>query len=131
MQRDEQWANGLRLVGHAALPAALTPGAAFDLRLVWSATTPLTATLTAFVHLLGADGAIVAQTDRAPEGGFYPTTAWLPGEAVTDSYRLELPPTLPPGSYRLVTGWYDPASGVRVPAAGGEDAVELGVWLVE
>ncbi len=127
---NERWDNGLQLVGHDPLPAALTPGAALDLRLVWSATTPITASLTAFVHLLGPDGAIVAQTDRAPAGGFYPTAAWQSGEVVADSYRLELPPTLPPGDYRLVTGWYDPASGVRVPAAGG-DAVELGVWLVE
>ena len=31
--------------------------------------------------------------------------------------RLDLPAPLPPGAYRLVTGWYDPVSGERVPAA--------------
>jgi 4-amino-4-deoxy-L-arabinose transferase-like glycosyltransferase len=129
--RDDGWANGLRLLGHGALPASLTPAAPLDLELVWAATAPLAANLTVFVHLLGPDGAIVAQTDRAPEGGFYPTGAWQPGEAVGDDYRLELPATLLPGRYRLVTGWYDPASGARVPTAGGEDGVELARWLVE
>lgn len=128
---NERWDNGLQLVGYDPLPAALTPGAALDLRLAWSATTPLTASLTAFVHLLGPDGVIAAQADRAPEGGFYPTSAWQPGEAVADRYRLDLPPALLPGRYRLVTGWYDPASGARVPAASGEDGVELATWLVE
>jgi 4-amino-4-deoxy-L-arabinose transferase-like glycosyltransferase len=128
---NERWGNGLQLVGHDPLPVTLTPGAALDLRLAWSATTPLTASLTAFVHLLGPDGVIVAQADRAPEGGFYPTSAWPPGAAVADHYRLELPPALPPGRYRLVTGWYDPASGARVPVVTGEDAVELTTWEVE
>jgi hypothetical protein len=127
---NERWGNGLQLVGHDPLPVTLTPGAALDLRLAWSATTPLTASLTAFVHLLGPDGVIVAQADRAPEGGFYPTSAWPPGAAVADRYRLELPPALPPGRYRLVTGWYDPASGARVPVVTGEDAVELTTWEV-
>lgn len=129
--RDDAWENGLRLLGHSALPAALTPGTPLTATLTWSATAPLPANLTAFVHLLGPDGAIVAQSDRAPEGGFYPTSAWQPGETVSDDYRLDLPALLTPGAYRLVTGWYEPETGVRVATAKGEDGVVLEMWSVE
>jgi hypothetical protein len=67
--------------------------------------------LTAFVHLLNADGEIVAQRDHIPADGTRPTTGWLPGEIVADSYRLPLPPG---GPYTLAVGLYDAASGMRI-----------------
>jgi hypothetical protein len=70
----------------------------------------------------------VAQHDRAPEGGFYPTSQWDVGESVADIYPLALPETLAPGAYRLVVGLYDPATGQRLLTMGGEDAVELATW---
>ena len=131
VERDERWENGLRLVGHDALPAALTAGTALDLRLVWAATAPITASLTAFVHLLGPDGSIVAQVDRAPENGFYPTSAWATDAIVADSYRLEVPSDLAPGAYQLVVGWYDPSAGTRIPTRAGGNAVTVAEWQVE
>ena len=34
---------------------------------------------------------------------------------VADPHVLVLPPDLPPGSYRLVVGLYQPEDGVRMP----------------
>jgi hypothetical protein len=38
---------------------------------------------------------------------------------------------LPPGSYRLISGFYDFESGQRLPLAGGGDFTELAVFAVE
>ena len=128
---DVAWENGLRLVGMDELPAALDAGGALPVRLVWAADAPIPADLTASVQLLGPEGAPVAQQDRAPEGGFYPTSAWRgPGDLVAEAYSLDLPAALPAGEYRLVVAWYDPATGARVPLAGGGDAAELSAWVV-
>jgi hypothetical protein len=46
-----------------------------------------------------------------------PTTFWVPGQVVTDTYQLTLPAQVPPGS-QLEVGLYDPASGQRVDLGG-------------
>jgi hypothetical protein len=50
-----------------------------------------------------------------PVWGVYPTTAWQPGEKITDKYTLTIPPGTPPGDHRLRIGWYNSASQERVP----------------
>lgn len=67
-----------------------------------------------FVHLLDAEGNIVAQADGPPGNGAYPTLGWLPGEYLTDTHVLQLPPDLPPGAYRLGVGLYDPQTNARL-----------------
>lgn len=59
---------------------------------------------TAFVHLVDEAGTLIAQSDRPPAG--YPTSDWRAGEQVIGRYRLELPPELPQGELRLLTGFY-------------------------
>jgi hypothetical protein len=122
------WQEGLLLVGHDALPSELRAGEEMVLRLVWSATQPLPADYTMFVHLLDAEGNIVAQSDRAPEGGFYPTSHWDAGELAPDSYRLRLPDVLPQGPLRLVVGIYDSATGQRYLLENGEDTLQIATW---
>jgi hypothetical protein len=67
------------------------------------------------VHLLDEAGTLVAQQDRPPAG--YPTGVWRTGEVVVDSFTIELPPDLLPGTYRLQTGFYDPATLARLGEA--------------
>ncbi|MCZ7668390.1 MAG: hypothetical protein M5U34_14960 [Chloroflexi bacterium] len=69
--------------------------------LAWQALAPLSLDYTAFVHLLGADGPPLAQTDRPPGG--HPTSDWRPGEIVVDTFVVDLPSDLPPGRYALQT----------------------------
>lgn len=128
---DTQWQNGLRLVGYDTLPATLTPGAAVDVRLVWSTTAPITDDYTAFVHLVGPDGTMVAQNDRPPVGGFYPTSGWALAEPVEDHYGLTLPATLLPGEYRMTVGWYQPVTGERLRLPDNRDELQLTTWVVQ
>ena len=84
-----------------------------------------------FVHLLGADGRLVAQQDTVPCNNECPATSWLPGEILTETATLTLPNNLPGGVYRLVVGWYDLDSQQRLPALDaqgqriGDDLVQL------
>jgi hypothetical protein len=88
--------------------------------------TPLARTespLKVFLHLLGPqapDGSTIwAQDDQFPQEGRVSTQSWEPGALLRDVYTLAIPPDAPPGEYTLAVGLYDPATGARVPLAGG------------
>lgn len=158
---SEEWVGDVRLASYAVAPAAAVPptpsGATFaaldgetitlrefavwpptarpgdvvGVRLVWSAdATPARATKV-FLHLLAADGRLVAQRDGEPGGGQRPTTSWAAGEAIRDNHGLLLPPDLPPGQYELRLGLYDALDpAARLPVNGG-DSLHLEVITVE
>ncbi len=90
-------------------------GEAFRVAVQWRALAPLDGDKTAFVHLLTPDGRYIAGADAPPVNGYRPTTSWQAGETVTDRKAFLLPVDLPPGSYLLEVGMYDPATGERVP----------------
>ena len=70
-----------------------------------------------FVHLLDASAAPATQVDSQPAANSYPTGQWVDGEVVVDTVRLDLS-ALPPGEYRLATGYYRPTEGLpRLDAA--------------
>lgn len=91
------------------------PGEVIELTLYWAALAPLQDDYTAFVHLLNGDGTLAAQSDVPPGQGYYPTSAWQPGQMVLSRHRLELPPDLLPGRYTLLAGLYRAADGARLP----------------
>ena len=91
--------------------------------LVWRAESETAVSYRVFLHLIGPEGQIVAQSDGEPAHWSRPTTGWLPGEIVVDERTLALPDPLPLGDYRLVTGLYDPATGQRLTTSDGLDAV--------
>ncbi|HHW88947.1 MAG TPA: hypothetical protein GX400_22385, partial [Chloroflexi bacterium] len=122
------WRNGIELLSTSDLPINLAAGAPITVRVRWQSVAPLTSAFTAFVHLQGPDGAIVAQDDHAPRHGFWPTTGWRPGVAVDDDFTLTAPATLAPGEYHLLIGWYDPTNGERVLLDDGRTALELMHW---
>lgn len=81
-----------------------------EIALYWMAMGDIPADYTRFVHLLDASGAVVAQVDGHPAGNSYPTGQWIDGEVITDIARLDLS-GLPPGEYRLATGFSRPDEG--------------------
>jgi len=88
----------------------------------WTASEPSLADYAWFVHLLDADGAVVAQQDRAPLGGFAPAAGWTPGQRVTDRLFFPLPPGTDTAGWALRVGWVNPISGDRLPAAAPDGA---------
>jgi hypothetical protein len=97
------------------------------LSLRWFASAPLDVDYAVFVHLVepGRPDRVLAQGDALPVGGRWPTSLWLPGVAVDDAHTVPLPPDLPPGTYALLVGLYDPATGKRLLLPDGRDALRL------
>jgi hypothetical protein len=99
--------------------------------LVWQSERETAVSYRVFLHLIGPDGALITQSDGEPAQWSRPTTGWLPGEIIRDSHQLTLPDDLPPGQYTLLTGLYDPLTGERLPAAGGETAVTIATYTLD
>ncbi len=116
----------LQLLGYELAAGPLAPGDALAVTLYWQARAEMAVDYTVFAQLLNSANQVVAQVDTPPLAGAAPTTTWLPGEFLTDPYRLPLPADLPPGQYRLIAGLYDPATGQRLPTSSTSDFVELG-----
>jgi hypothetical protein len=86
----------------------------------WQAMAPPAADYTVFVHVRDASGQAVAQKDRPPVEGAYPTGLWDAGEIIKDELEVPLGP-LPPGRYQVVTGLYNAATGQRLAVEGSVD----------
>jgi len=93
-----------------------------QLQILWHCQAETTQSWTTFVHLLDANGNILAQQDLPPQAGAYPTHLWVAGEWVQDPYSFQIDWQMVK-SWRV--GWYDPLSGERLRLADGSDAVVI------
>jgi 4-amino-4-deoxy-L-arabinose transferase-like glycosyltransferase len=116
--------NSARLLGYD-ISASAQSGQALDITLYWQALGELERNYTRFVHLLNEEGQLVAQRDSVPGEGQYPTTIWVKGEILKDNTQINLPAELPPAPYRLIVGFYDPATWERLPNNEGTDHILL------
>ncbi len=82
--------------------------------LCWQALQSLPADYTVFVHLLDADGALVATGDGPPMGGAFPTSLWQPGDVVRDVH--EIPTTELDRAHTIAVGLYRPEDDTRLTA---------------
>jgi hypothetical protein len=94
----------IRLAGYALARSSEAVG----LELAWQALAEMEASYHVFVHLVDAEGRVVAQSDGVPVGWSRPTTGWATGEVVSEIREVTLPDDLPSGAYRLQVGWYLP-----------------------
>ena len=118
---DARFGEAIRLLGFD--PTA--KGREAGLTLVWQAIAPPSEDYTVCVHLLNPDGTCcVWQSDAMPQGGTYPTSRWLAGEVVIDSYGIVIPDDAAPGDYPLEVGLYLPETGERLPVV--VDGVAVG-----
>jgi hypothetical protein len=118
-------ADGIRFLGYSIDRTPLAPGASRRVNLFWQTTATPAADYTAFVQLLGQDGAPVAGWE-APPGAGYPTSQWTPGTVIRTQATLRAPAELADGRYSLIAGLYRPADGLRLKTAQGKDELALG-----
>lgn len=89
----------------------------------WQALKKPAADYTVFVHVLDAQGRLVAQHDGQPRGGSYPTHLWDAGEVVDDDHPLVLSSQ---SGQRLEVGLYTTPDVRRLPVdEAGTDSVVL------
>jgi hypothetical protein len=118
--------NVATLMGYDLDKTKLKPGELLGLTLYWLANDASERPLTVFVQLLGQDGRIYAQQDQEPLAGGRPTTGWLEGEYIADTYQLAIDPNAKPGAYQLIVGMYNSQSGERLSSSEpGRDAIYL------
>jgi hypothetical protein len=82
------------------------------------------------VHLVSPAGRTVAQGDKEPLDGDWPTWAWEPGYPLRDSYPIRLPSELAAGSYTLQAGLYRLADGWRLPVQGPPGRVQNSAMIL-
>jgi 4-amino-4-deoxy-L-arabinose transferase-like glycosyltransferase len=75
---------------------------------------PIGENYTLFLHVVGPDGRLLTQHDGQPVENAYPTSVWLPGERVIDRREVPMPDPPVPGA-RLLLGFYDSRTGLRLP----------------
>jgi hypothetical protein len=93
-----------------------------NLTLYWRCDAPLAADYTTFVHVRDSmSGTILAQADRPPADGAYPTSLWDTGEIIRDSIQIPIPPQALTGEYEVIVGLYDFANGQRLPVVHDQD----------
>jgi hypothetical protein len=112
------------ITSEPSLPLCLTataPDATCALPLVWRGESETSTSYHVFIHIVDAEGNILAQSDGVPANWTRPTTGWLPGEYVVDTHALTLPAELPSGPLWLRVGLYDPQTGARLRIGGGEE----------
>ncbi|MFQ5421278.1 MAG: hypothetical protein ACE5EY_13050, partial [Anaerolineae bacterium] len=76
---------------------AVPDQSALMLTLYWESISATATNYKVFIHVMDADGRIMAQVDRFPVNGLAPTYRWQPGDLVRDPYQIPLPPNLPAG----------------------------------
>jgi hypothetical protein len=116
----------------------LVPGKRMRVVLEWQSLRPIGDNYKVFVQLLDADLKVRAQgDDKAPLGGSAPTLLWFPrwreGTRIVDTYVLDVPPDLAPGTYPLIVGMYGFSTFKRLPVVSyhqetGETTVQ-GDWI--
>ena len=120
------------LVGYDFPQSAAHPGDSLPLMLFWQAQVRMTEDYQVFVHLMGPDGQSIAQGDKSPLDGDWPTSAWEPGQTFADRYTLAIPEGTPPGRYTLWAGMYRLADLTRLPLSGaGFQAQDNALFLGE
>jgi hypothetical protein len=80
-----------------------------ELTLYWQALDFPREDYVVFAHLLGPDGAILAQDDGPPQDGGLPTWCWVPGEVIEDKRVLPVV-----DESQIGVGFYDWRTGVRL-----------------
>jgi hypothetical protein len=115
---DVNFDNRLRLIGYDAKTQNVGPGQTVPLTLYWQVEAPIDQDYTVFIHLVDDNGAVIAQGDGPPLQGFYPTSAWAPGEILNDTHEISLPADARQGRYQVLVGLYNPVTGKRLPVAG-------------
>ncbi len=106
----------IQLLGYDLTDTQTRPGGYVSLALHWEAIAQPSTDYTVFTQLIGPDNLVWGQQDNQPQQGRYPTTAWSIRDRVVDRYDIMVREDAPEGSYTLLVGMYDLATGERLPA---------------
>jgi len=102
------------LLGYDSSAEQVRAGQALAVTLYWQAQGRIETSYKVTVQALSKEMRVVGQDDSLPMGWTYPTTAWAPGEVVTDAHELEIKQGTKPGHYTLIVALYEECTGRRL-----------------
>ncbi|MBI4670557.1 MAG: hypothetical protein HY741_02665, partial [Chloroflexi bacterium] len=115
--RVARWGDAIEMIGYTLPQTTLRAGEPFEVTLYWHALKPAAKAYTVFVHVLDANGRVIGQKDAPPLNGDAPTDTWQRDEYIADTYAFDIARDAPLGAASLEIGFYDPASGQRLPVS--------------
>jgi hypothetical protein len=119
------------LLGYDVEGTQVAQGDSLQVVLYWQAQQRTSTNYRPFVHLDSpADERTWAISDNFHPGDAtaqieLPTGTWDTTHYVRDEHRLVVPPDVPPVTFNLRAGLYDPETGARVPLGDGGDTIML------
>jgi hypothetical protein len=142
---EEKWFGALRVLHYyagasspmplngvfgdvAKLESISVSGSPLRVELRWRALNTTQTSYKVFVHVLDAQGQLVAQRDNIPQNGFAPTDTWKRDQIIVD--RFALPQNLSSGTYLIKVGLYDPLTNERVLTADNLDSFEVSRFTI-
>ena len=128
---DATFGNEIALLGYDLNPNQVVAGKPLTLTLTWKTLKPIRHSYTVFNHLVTPGGTLLAQQDGLPYEGRAPTTCWVPGEVVTDTFVLVVPTGAEIDQARLLTGLYRWETGERLAVTGSDATPNRAVRLTE
>jgi hypothetical protein len=123
------FAGRLTLLGYTVSERSLSPGETTEVTLHWQAPRDLSEEYAISVQVIDPVTLTkAAQLDALPQP---PTSAWSPGETITETRTLTVFDDAPPGRYRLMVRVYPegaPGEPLRVRGEAGAQSEDF-VWL--
>jgi len=95
------------LLGYSLQSQPVQIGSPIEVTLYWKAISMPEGDFRAFVNLVDAQGATVAQEDSIPHDGQCPTRIWQPGEVISDTHVVDVDRLGPDGPYQLAVSMRD------------------------
>jgi mannosyltransferase len=125
-QANTIFGDRVALEAYALAQEGVLPGTAVPVELHWRFMQPEMDSVMVFIQVLDARSNLVGQRDTLPLSGRLPLEEWTPGKTVVDRQAVPILLGTPPGTYTLVAGLYDAATGARLLLPDGSDHLVLG-----
>ncbi|HEU5087452.1 MAG TPA: glycosyl transferase, partial [Roseiflexaceae bacterium] len=109
--------DAIRLRGYSIDPSALRASGVLTVTLQWQGRMTPAGDYNIFVHVFDAGGQKVGQVDVPLGDPRWPSHAWSQGRYIPQVQQVPLPAGLPPGTYTITLGVYDPHTFARLPLA--------------
>jgi hypothetical protein len=119
---DIDLAGRVTLLGYDLKPEQAQAGDTLAVTLYWQALREMPESYKVAVQLIGAGG-VLTQVDAVPVAWTRPTSGWVTGEVLVDTYALSIPDDAQPGTYQLIAGMYDERSLQRLAVLDASGAV--------
>jgi hypothetical protein len=129
--RQARFGDILQMVGYDS--QAATRGGKLSFRFYWQPIQKPLINYSVFIHLLDDQQHLISQADGDPASADRPTSTWDdPGETIIGgSFEVAIPADIPAGTYHVMAGLYDSATGVRLQLPDGADSLALTTLTIE